>query len=123
MTLGLDVWVKVVTRVLTSMPASQASLPSYKMEFPRIPHPCLSLYRPMAKAPTSVSPMAASLPLHFWDQGLEVSVHGTQPLPRHLHGVPGAWSVNSKHFLGCSPGAEGAGGCGGLDPPIPVSGG
>lgn len=37
----------------------------------------------------------------------------------------GPWSLISelKHFLGSSPGAEGAGGCGGLAPPIPVSGG
>lgn len=74
-------WVKVMTRVLKSMPASQAFFPSCKRLCPNTPHPHLSLCRPTAKVPTSVSPMAASLHLHSWERDLEVSVFGVQPFP------------------------------------------
>lgn len=65
-----------------------------------------------AKMPTSVSPMAASLHLHSWERGLEVSVWSTA-LPPPPHGVPGLWSVHSvAALLGRSPGAGAVGGYG-----------
>ena len=56
--------------------------------------------------------MAASLRPHSWDQGLEVSVLGAQPLTPPPHGDSGLVSTLNSNTFGHSLGTEGAGECG-----------